>query len=286
MMEHAFDWLDAPVVRVTAPTCRCPMPPISRSLALPQGRTGRRGGQSRLLPLRAGRSRGHADQVLMPALSPTMTEGKLAKWLKKEGDTVASGDVLAEIETDKATMEVEAVDEGHARQDPGRRKAPRASRSTPPSRCCWRRARTRRRSIRPSRRHRGPAAAGASAGGAEARPDGCRRLRRPRERRRPQPAATAAEAEPQRAAGERVSPARWRAGWRRKPGSSLDAVQGSGPHGRIIKRDVERRRPNPRRLRPRKKPLRPRKPAPPREGRALPEPTAPYREIPTARCAR
>jgi pyruvate dehydrogenase E1 component beta subunit len=48
----------------------------------------------------------------MPALSPTMTEGKLAKWLKKIGDTVKSGDVLAEIETDKATMEVEAVDEG------------------------------------------------------------------------------------------------------------------------------------------------------------------------------
>jgi len=48
----------------------------------------------------------------MPALSPTMTEGKLAKWLKQEGDSVSSGDVLAEIETDKATMEVEAVDEG------------------------------------------------------------------------------------------------------------------------------------------------------------------------------
>nr|WP_269815594.1 pyruvate dehydrogenase complex E1 component subunit beta [Parvularcula mediterranea] len=50
--------------------------------------------------------------VLMPALSPTMEEGTLAKWLKKEGDTVSSGDVIAEIETDKATMEVEAVDEG------------------------------------------------------------------------------------------------------------------------------------------------------------------------------
>src|SRR3546814_15526173 len=51
-------------------------------------------------------------QVLMPALSPTMTEGNLARWLKSEGDSVAPGDVLAEIETDKATMEVEAVDEG------------------------------------------------------------------------------------------------------------------------------------------------------------------------------
>src|SRR5437762_7502096 len=51
-------------------------------------------------------------EILMPALSPTMEEGTLTKWLVKEGDTVKSGDVIAEIETDKATMEVEAVDEG------------------------------------------------------------------------------------------------------------------------------------------------------------------------------
>ncbi|MCB9969042.1 MAG: pyruvate dehydrogenase complex E1 component subunit beta [Geminicoccaceae bacterium] len=51
-------------------------------------------------------------EILMPALSPTMTEGNLARWLKKEGDSIAPGDVIAEIETDKATMEVEAVDEG------------------------------------------------------------------------------------------------------------------------------------------------------------------------------
>ena len=50
--------------------------------------------------------------ILMPALSPTMEEGSLAKWLVKVGDKVRSGDVIAEIETDKATMEVEAVDEG------------------------------------------------------------------------------------------------------------------------------------------------------------------------------
>src|SRR5690606_15969258 len=51
-------------------------------------------------------------ELKMPALSPTMEEGTLAKWLKQEGDTVASGDVIAEIETDKATMEFEAIDEG------------------------------------------------------------------------------------------------------------------------------------------------------------------------------
>ena len=50
--------------------------------------------------------------ITMPALSPTMEEGNLSKWLVKEGDKVAPGDVIAEIETDKATMEVEAVDEG------------------------------------------------------------------------------------------------------------------------------------------------------------------------------
>ena len=50
--------------------------------------------------------------ILMPALSPTMERGNLAKWLKKEGDKVKAGDIIAEIETDKATMEFEAVDEG------------------------------------------------------------------------------------------------------------------------------------------------------------------------------
>ena len=53
-----------------------------------------------------------ATNILMPALSPTMTEGTLSRWLKKEGENVKAGDVIAEIETDKATMEVEAVDEG------------------------------------------------------------------------------------------------------------------------------------------------------------------------------
>ncbi len=53
-----------------------------------------------------------STEILMPALSPTMTEGNLSKWLVKKGDSVKAGDLIAEIETDKATMEVEAVDEG------------------------------------------------------------------------------------------------------------------------------------------------------------------------------
>src|SRR5271155_5103431 len=55
-------------------------------------------------------------QILMPALSPTMTEGKLARWVKQVGEDIHAGDVIAEIETDKATMEVEAVDEGKLAQ--------------------------------------------------------------------------------------------------------------------------------------------------------------------------
>src|SRR6476646_3623743 len=57
-----------------------------------------------------------STQILMPALSPTMTESKLSRWLKNVGDDVRAGDVIAEIETDKATMEVEAVDEGKLAQ--------------------------------------------------------------------------------------------------------------------------------------------------------------------------
>src|SRR6476661_837682 len=57
-----------------------------------------------------------STQILMPALSPTMTEGKLSRWLKHIGDDVRAGDVVAEIETDKATMEVEAADEGKLAQ--------------------------------------------------------------------------------------------------------------------------------------------------------------------------
>src|SRR5476651_1298931 len=61
---------------------------------------------------RMGNRKRMPTNVLMPALSPTMEEGKVSKWLKKVGDKVKAGDVIAEIETDKATMEVEAVDEG------------------------------------------------------------------------------------------------------------------------------------------------------------------------------
>src|SRR5882672_3445094 len=82
------------------PTTRSRMRPSSTPMSINKSRN------------RAAKEPNMPIQVLMPALSPTMEKGNLAKWHKKEGDAVKSGDVIAEIETDKATMEVEAVDEG------------------------------------------------------------------------------------------------------------------------------------------------------------------------------
>src|SRR6185436_15211332 len=93
-----------------ASTCRYPTPPTSRSWPCRSPRTSSR------LPAKSAIAdagpRAMSINILMPALSPTMTEGKLAKWHVKAGDEVKSGQVICEIETDKATMEVEAVDEG------------------------------------------------------------------------------------------------------------------------------------------------------------------------------
>src|ERR1700745_286406 len=89
------------------------MPPISSVSRWPKSRTSSR---ERARSPTGSRPRQKGEimpiEILMPALSPTMTEGNLARWLKKEGDEVHSGDVLAEIETDKATMEIEAIDDG------------------------------------------------------------------------------------------------------------------------------------------------------------------------------
>jgi pyruvate dehydrogenase E2 component (dihydrolipoamide acetyltransferase) len=181
--------------------------------------------------------------VLMPALSPTMEKGNLAKWLKKEGDAVKSGDVLAEIETDKATMEVEAIDEGVLAkilvpegtadvpvndliaiiasdgEDPGSVQAPAGDGAAPP------------KSEAPK-----PEAAGA----ANATPgEGTMSYARVNEAPEGARPAQGAPATANGAAPEgRVfaSPlARRIAG---QEGIDLSAVKGSGPHGRVIERDV------------------------------------------------
>ncbi|WP_374374329.1 pyruvate dehydrogenase complex dihydrolipoamide acetyltransferase [Dongia sp.] len=159
--------------------------------------------------------------ILMPALSPTMTEGNLARWLKKEGDAVKAGDVLAEIETDKATMEVEAVDEGtlakilvpggaqgvkvndviailtEEGEDAGAVKAPAAK----------------------------PTAAPAAAAPAAA----------------PAPAAAVATPAPAaKSSGGRVIASPLAKRIAAQNGIDLAAVAGSGPNGRIVKADVEK----------------------------------------------
>lgn len=165
-----------------------------------------------------------STQILMPALSPTMTEGKLAKWLKKEGDKIKSGEVIAEIETDKATMEMEAVDEGVLGKilipegtekvsvnepiaillDEGEKLG-----AAPP-----------------------PKAAAAPAPQAEAKPVAAPAA--------PAPKAAAPAPAPAKAKGERIfiSPLARRLA--KNAGIDPADIQGSGPRGRVIRVDVER----------------------------------------------
>ena len=176
----------------------------------------------------------------MPALSPTMTEGNLARWLKKEGDTVKAGDVLAEIETDKATMEFEAVDEGtlgkilvpegaqgvkvnqpialmlEEGEDPAtleQRAAPPPSRAPPPPQ---------------------PPAAPTPA----AAPRAARRERRPSAGAAPR--RRAARGNGARAHGDgRVFASPLARRMAEQAGLDLAAIRGTGPQGRIVKADVD-----------------------------------------------
>ena len=168
-----------------------------------------------------------ATNILMPALSPTMTEGTLSRWLKKEGENVRAGDVIAEIETDKATMEVEAVDEGVLGKilvadgtegvkvnepiailvDQGEA-VPAAA---------------------PPRRAKPAAASRCRAG---SRPP---RQSQPQPRRSRRRSAATVTTQVANASSSR----RWRDGWRSRPGIDLAALKGSGPNGRIVKADIE-----------------------------------------------
>ncbi|MBF0865309.1 MAG: pyruvate dehydrogenase complex dihydrolipoamide acetyltransferase [Gluconobacter potus] len=157
-----------------------------------------------------------ATDILMPALSPTMTEGKLARWLKAEGDTVSAGDVIAEIETDKATMEVEAVDEGIL----GRILIQEGVEGIPVNT---------------------PIAVLVEEG--EAVPDGSSTQAPAAPKAEAVPAVSTGTA-PAKAApeekGERIFVSPLARRMARERGISLDALTGSGPNGRILKRDVEK----------------------------------------------
>jgi pyruvate dehydrogenase E2 component (dihydrolipoamide acetyltransferase) len=178
-----------------------------------------------------------AIDILMPALSPTMTEGKLARWVKKTGDKISSGDVIAEIETDKATMEVEAVDEGTLGEilvpegtegvavnaviakllgegeKPGASAAPKKATETP------------KKDEPPSP---APAPPAKEPGGAPAK----------QEPPAPKPPLEA-RGNGHAPAGSRViaSPLARRLAEQNR--IDLGRVQGSGPHGRIVKADIE-----------------------------------------------
>jgi len=187
--------------------------------------------------------------ILMPALSPTMEKGNLAKWLKKEGDTVKSGDVIAEIETDKATMEVEAVDEGVLAkivvpegtadvpvnqvialiagegEDPKSITAPAGGAPAPAPKAGAAPAPVAPAAPAPQ----ASAASGAPAGHmADARVDQA-------------PAGPAQAAKPNGAGqqpGSRVFASPLARRIAREAGINIASIQGSGPHGRIVEKDV------------------------------------------------
>jgi pyruvate dehydrogenase E2 component (dihydrolipoamide acetyltransferase) len=168
--------------------------------------------------------------ILMPALSPTMEKGNLAKWLKKEGDKVKSGDVIAEIETDKATMEVEAVDEGTL----AKIVVPEGTQDVPVNEIIAVLAGD-GEDVKAAGAAPAPAAKPAEA--PAAKPAAAAPA--------PKPAAPAAAPAPQAAAAPRAnghdrvfsSPLARRLA--REAGIELARISGSGPHGRIVARDVD-----------------------------------------------
>jgi pyruvate dehydrogenase E2 component (dihydrolipoamide acetyltransferase) len=183
--------------------------------------------------------------ILMPALSPTMEKGNLAKWLKKEGDKVKSGDVIAEIETDKATMEVEAVDEGtiakilvpEGTQDVAVndviavlagdgedvKAAGAGAASAPP---------------KPAPKAEAPAAKPAPAAAATPAPAAAPAAKAPAPVAAV-PAPQAAAAAPQANGHARTFSSPLARRLAKEAGIELTRINGSGPHGRVVARDVE-----------------------------------------------
>lgn len=173
-------------------------------------------------------------KVLMPALSPTMTEGKLAKWVVKEGDTVESGDVMAEIETDKATMEVEAVDEGTI----GKILVAEGTDGVAVNAVI---------ALLLEDGEDASALDGAdtSSGGGEPAPNPEAEAEAPKEDAKAEPEApaspspAAAPAPAAKSDGERIFASPLAKRIAQQEGLDLAQLSGSGPHGRIVQRDVE-----------------------------------------------
>jgi len=164
--------------------------------------------------------------VLMPALSPTMEEGTLARWLKQEGDSVSSGDVIAEIETDKATMEVESIDEGVLGKiligegtEGVKVNAPIAVILEDGESAS---------DIDEASLGAAPAPAAASAPAEAPAANGAA------------PTAEAPSPAPAAAGGDRVKASPLAKRMAKNEGIDLSAVTGTGPHGRVVKRDIEK----------------------------------------------
>jgi pyruvate dehydrogenase E2 component (dihydrolipoamide acetyltransferase) len=163
-------------------------------------------------------------KILMPALSPTMTEGNLTKWVKKEGDTVKAGETIAEIETDKATMEVEAVDEGKL----GKIVVPAGTQGVKVNQLIAVLLEEGEKEI--------PATFMANQNTPSAKPAA------KQETSAPAPAASSAPAPssmPQSTHGPRIFASPLAKRMAEQAGVDLKNLQGSGPHGRIIKEDIE-----------------------------------------------
>jgi pyruvate dehydrogenase E2 component (dihydrolipoamide acetyltransferase) len=175
--------------------------------------------------------------ILMPALSPTMEKGNLAKWLKKEGDKVKSGDVIAEIETDKATMEVEAVDEGTI----AKILVPEGTQDVPVNDVIAvmagdgedvKAAGAGAGSAKPAAKPSDAAPPKAAAAPAPAAPA-------PKPAPAPAAAPQAASAAPQTNGHGRIFSSPLARRLAKDAGIELGRINGSGPHGRVIARDVE-----------------------------------------------
>jgi len=168
--------------------------------------------------------------ILMPALSPTMTEGKLARWLKKPGDAIAPGDVIAEIETDKAMMEVEAIDEGTL----GEIKVPEGTEGVAVNAVIATLVGEGESAAKPA-----PKAAPEKQAEVPKKPEEQKQAEKP-------PAAEAKEApkpaingHAPEAKGGRIIATPLARRLAKQAGIDLSAVKGSGPHGRIVKADLD-----------------------------------------------
>lgn len=164
--------------------------------------------------------------ILMPALSPTMEKGNLAKWLKKEGDTIKSGDIIAEIETDKATMEVEAVDEGVL----AKIVVPEGTADVAVNEVIG---------VIAGEGEDAKSVSAPSAGGAAPAKAEAPKAEAPAAAAAPAPAAAAPATAPAPAGGSRAFASPLARRIAKDAGLDLNAIKGSGPHGRIVEKDVE-----------------------------------------------